>query len=334
MNANPNGCYLELPMSNPLLPTKQAQPAWTAPMLATLTKHYFSDPNWIFECKLDGMRCLLQKKGQQVTIYSRNKKKQNECFPELVAALEKLPGNFILDSEVVTFKGKVTSFEALQARMHVQNPSAQLIKQVPIVAFVFDILHLNGYNLCNLPLMARKEILLKSFKFKKPLSHLEYRVEQGEKFLKQACKDHWEGLIAKRADSKYEHKRSKNWLKFKCALGQELVIGGYTAPQGARANFGALLLGYYKDGEFKYAGKVGTGFNSDLLDLIYNKMRKITRTSSPFVDYNPKSKSITWLQPKLVAEVRFTEWTSQGSLRHPSFIGLREDKSARSVTRD
>ncbi len=313
---------------------KQTQPAWSAPMLATLTYEYFSDPNWIFECKLDGMRCLLFKKGKKVTILSRNKKNQNNAYPDLVAAVAKLPGDFILDSEVVAFAGRVSSFEKLQPRMHAKDPSAALIKQVPVYAYVFDILHLNGYNLCNLSLMQRKEILLHTFKFKDPLRHLEYKVGQGEKFLQQACKAGWEGLIAKLATGKYGHKRSKNWLKFKCAKGQELVIGGYTAPQGSRSHFGALLLGYYKNGKFTYAGKVGTGFDQELLHILFQKMRKLARATTPFTDYNLKSKGITWLDPKLVAEIQFTEWTSAGHLRHPSFIGLRNDKTARLIVRE
>lgn len=304
------------------------------PMLATLTHTYFSDPNWIFECKLDGMRCLLIKKGKVVTILSRNGINQNKVFPELVVAVAKLPGNFVLDSEVVTFVRKVSSFEKLQARMHVRNPSAELIKKVPVYAYIFDILSINDKDLCKLSLMDRKKILFANFNFKDPLRHLEYKVEHGEKFLKQACKAGWEGLIAKLASGKYEHRRSKNWLKFKCAKGQELVIGGYTAPQGGRSHFGALLLGYYERGKFKYAGKVGTGFDQDLLNLLYGKMNKLARATSPFDDYNVKSKTITWLVPKLVAEIRFTEWTSEGHLRHPSFIGLRNDKLARSVRRE
>ncbi len=323
-----NGYCLELQR------VAQIMSSSTELMLATLTKNYFSDPNWIYECKLDGMRCLLQKKGNKVTIYSRNRKIQNLVYPELVAALMKYPGNFVLDSEVVAFDKKKTSFEKLQPRMHVQNPTAALIKQVPIYAYVFDILSLNGKNLCDLPLMKRKEILLTNFKFKDPLRHLEYKVQYGEKFLQQACKAGWEGLIAKSANSKYEHRRSRNWLKFKCTKGQEFVIGGYTAPRGSRTKFGALLLGYYMNGEFKYAGKVGTGFNQELLDLLYAKMIKLKQAQSPFSDYALNSKSITWLQPKLIAEIGFAEWTKDGRLRHPRFIGIREDKRAKNVRRE
>lgn len=313
---------------------KKAQPAWCAPMLATLSYEPFSDPNWIFEHKLDGMRCLLFKKGSQVKIYSRNKKLQNNSYPELVTALEKLPGDFILDSEVVVFNGKITSFEALQERMHVKDPSKELQKAVPIYAYVFDVLYLNGYNLCDLQLIERKKILLGAFKFKDPLRHMEYTVGVGEKFLKQVCKLGLEGLIGKLATAKYEHKRSKSWLKLKCSRGQELVIGGYTKPTGSRTHFGALLLGYYENGQFKYAGKVGTGFDQATLKSLYGKMLKLKCASSPFIDYNPKSKTITWLEPKLLAELRFTEWTSAGHLRHPSFLGLRLDKKAKQVTRD
>lgn len=307
---------------------------WPAPMLATLTKNYFSDPDWIYERKLDGMRCILQKKGKVVTIWSRNKKNQNLVFPELVKALQKYSMDFILDAEIVTFSGTKTSFEKLQLRMHVQGPSDKLIKQVPITAFVFDIIYINGYDVTKFSLAVRKQILAENFKFIKPLKLISYKRGNGLKYFKYACAHGWEGIIAKDSNSTYVHKRSTAWLKFKCGQGQEFVIGGYTLPQGSRMNLGALLIGYYKNGKLKYAGKVGTGFNTNTLTLLGPKLQKLKVNNSPFTDYQKNIRGVTWVKPSLVVELQFTEWTSDGRLRHPSYIGLRSDKSAKQVTRE
>lgn len=308
---------------------KSKIPKWLSPMLATLSKNYFSDPNWIYEHKLDGMRCLVFKHGNYVELYSRNKVKQNEVFPELVKVFAKYPGNFILDGEIVAFKGKNTSFEQLQERMHVQNPSKLLLKKFPVVFYAFDLLYLQDYNICNLPLIQRKQLLLQNFTFKDPLRHLEYKVEEGEKYLLYAVKQGWEGIIAKLATGKYEHKRSRNWLKFKCTNQQEFVVGGYT--MGKREHFGALLLGLYKDKKFIYAGKVGTGFDAELLQTLFDKLKVHVQLSSPFADYTVNSKSIHWVTPKLIVEIEFTEWTADGKLRHPTFIGIRTDKNPKDV---
>lgn len=303
-------------------------------MLATLSDKPFSDPNWIFEPKLDGMRCLLEKKGSKIVILSRNRKIQNNVFPEIVAALKKYKSDFIIDSEIVTFVGKTTSFSQLQLRMHVQNPDPKLLRKVPVVAYLFDIIHLNGYDLTKMPLIARKHVLKDNFKLTKPLFYLAHKNERGLVLFKQACKQGLEGLIAKRADSTYQHHRSRDWLKLKCGQEQEFVIAGYTKPQGSRAKFGALLLGYYENKKLKYAGRVGTGFNDDTLIFLHKKMSVLHAAKSPFSDYDLKSNAVTWLKPKLVAQVEFFEWTTTGRLRHPSFKGIRTDKSASDVRRE
>lgn len=322
-------------MKKPQHKFQHKQPKWSAPMLATLTYDFFSDPNWIFERKLDGMRCLLHKQNNNITIWSRNKAKQNLVFPEIVNALSHYPNDFILDCEIVTFAGQRTSFEKLQQRMHVQNPDAQLIANVPVVAYVFDILYLNGYDVCGLPLLERKKILRKFFKFKKPLQHLAFFKEHGLDYYKYACANAWEGIIAKRANATYEHHRSQNWLKFKCDAEQELVIGGFTKPRGQRVKFGALLMGYYDDhGNFIYAGKVGTGFDTQTLEMLHKKMYNLKISKSPFKDYTLKSSNVTWIKPKLVAQLGYTEWTNDGKLRHPRYLGLRTDKAASAVRRE
>lgn len=308
---------------------KSKIPKWLSPMLATLTKNYFSDPNWIFEHKLDGMRCLVFKHGNSVELYSRNRIKQNDVFPELVKVFTKYAEDFILDGEIVAFKGKSTNFAKLQERMHIQNPSRVLLKKFPVVFYAFDLLYFQHYNICNLELIQRKQLLLQNFNFKEPLRHLEYKIGDGEKYLAYAAKQGWEGIIAKHALSKYEHKRSRNWLKFKCTNRQEFVVGGYTI--GKREHFGALLLGMYKDKKFIYAGKVGTGFDSELLKTLFDKINVHTQVNSPFANYCVDSNNIHWVKPKLIVEIEFTEWTAEGKLRHPSFIGIRADKNPKDV---
>lgn len=201
--------------------------------------------------------------------------------------------------------------------------------------YVFDILWLEGHDVRQLPLRTRKRLLKAALQFHGPVRWTQYRNRDGETFFKEACRKGWEGLIAKRADSPYVATRSRDWLKFKCEHGQELVIGGYTEPRGSRVEFGALLLGYYRDNRLEYAGKVGTGFDTDTLHELGAQMRALRRTDAPFADpLSIKERQVTWIEPKLVAEVGFTEWTRDGRLRHPRFQGLRDDKAASEVVRE
>lgn len=310
---------------------KVKQPSWTGPMLATLTHDTFSKKGWIFERKLDGERCLSFKKNSEVKLVSRNKKKKNHQYPEIAQALEKQDHDFIVDGEVVAFDGNVSSFSKLQPRMQSKAPD----QDVAVYYYIFDIIHLNGYELSKLPLKHRKSLLKKSIDFSsKHLRFTEHRDEKGEDFLKEACKKGWEGLIAKDAESQYSHKRSKSWLKFKCENSQELVICGYTAPQGERDYFGALIVGFYQDGKLKHAGKVGTGYDEETLKMLHDKMKMLKRKTPPFDNEKPDYKDVTWLTPRLVGEFRFTEWTSDNKLRHPSYLGLRDDKDAKDVTKE
>jgi bifunctional non-homologous end joining protein LigD len=187
----------------------------------------------------------------------------------------------------------------------------------------------------DLPLRVRKRLLRDALTFGGPLRLVPHRNGDGVAYFEQACRKGWEGLIAKRADSRYVSTRSKDWLKFKCAQGQELVVGGFTAPQGARTDFGALLLGVYEGDELRYAGKVGTGFDTATLHELGATLRGLARETSPFADAaSIKERHVTWVAPRLVAEVGFTEWTRDGRLRHPRFLGLRDDKAAREVVRE
>ena len=296
-------------------------------MKAVLTDERFSDPDWIYERKLDGIRCIAIRSGGELRMLSRNDLSLNARYPELAAALASERGDrFAVDGEVVAFAGAQTSFARLAQRKQ---------RHVPVFLYVFDLLWLEGYDVRELPLRGRKRLLRRALAFEAPLRLTQHRNEHGEAYFDEACRKGWEGLIAKRADSPYTSSRSRDWLKFKCERGQELVIGGYTAPQGSRSELGALLLGYYANGELRYAGKVGTGFDAATLRELGSRLGQIRRERSPFAEANAiRERGVTWVAPSLVAEVGFSEWTRHGRLRHPRFLGLREDKSAREVVRE
>ncbi|HYY35901.1 MAG TPA: non-homologous end-joining DNA ligase [Candidatus Binatia bacterium] len=314
---------------------KKRQPSWTAPMLATLTDDRFSDPNWIFDRKFDGERVLVFRKGKQVRLLSRNKKLLNNTYPELVDAYRKQPnGSFIVDGEVVAFQGKITSFSRLQGRMKITDPKKARKSRIAIYQYLFDLLFFDGYDTTRLSLRDRKALLRKALKFNGPVRFTAHRTEKGEKFHKEACKAGLEGLIAKNAESEYVHTRSRDWLKFKCVNEQEFVIGGYTEPQGSRIGFGALLVGYYKGKQLKYAGMVGTGYDDKLLRDLGKKLRKIENEDPPFSKDSLPKKNVHWVKPRLVGQVGFTEWTGDGKLRHPRFKGLRRDKKPKEVVRE
>jgi bifunctional non-homologous end joining protein LigD len=294
-------------------------------MKAVLTDERFSDPAWIYERKLDGIRCLATKGDKRVDLRSRNDLSLNGRFPEIAAALEADPAtNLVIDGEVVAFDGPQTSFSRLQQRG--EHPT-------PVFFYVFDILRDAGEDVTKAPLRERKARLRKALAFDDPIRFTIHRNGDGEAFYKEACRKGWEGLIAKRADAPYTHGRSRDWLKFKCSAEQELVIGGYTAPRGSRTDLGALLLGYYDDGELRYAGKVGTGFTRETLRDLAAKLAPLKRDRSPFAD-EVRERTATWVEPELVAQVGFSEWTQDHRLRHPRFLGLRDDKAAREVVRE
>ncbi|MCB0659044.1 MAG: non-homologous end-joining DNA ligase [Saprospiraceae bacterium] len=310
-----------------------SMPEWFDPMLATLTHHYFSDPDWIYERKLDGQRCLFYK-HQEVRLMSRNRKIQNDYYPEIVEAIGNFPGTFILDGELVCFNGNLTSFQTLQNRMHVRHPSADLMDAYPVITYLFDVLYLDGFDLRQMPLRQRKEVLKSAFSFHDPVRFLIHRNGNGQALLTEACKKGWEGLVAKKAGGTYRGTRSGDWLKFKCNERQEFVIGGYTKPRGERIGFGALLIGYYDDDDLKFAGKVGTGFDDKFLRTFKGQLDQHQSKYCPFNNYPDADADITWVVPQFVGEVVFTEWTSSGKLRHPRFLGLRMDKKPAEVVRE
>lgn len=318
------------------LALREKQPDWLGPMLAKLTHDEFSAKNWIFERKLDGVRCIVYKNGKDVKIYSRNRNKLNNTYPQLVEALKsQRVERFIADGEIVAFKGKLTSFSELQKRMNIRDPDKVKGHNTPVFYYLFDLLHIEDLNLTDLPLLERKKILKNNIDFTDPLRFTVHRNEKGLEFLEDACRKKWEGLIAKKADSKYIHTRSPNWLKFKCSNQQEFVIGGYTEPTGSRIGFGALLLGYYDQGDLIYAGKVGTGFDDAFLNELYKKMKKLEIEKPGFSNAAEiRSRKVHWIKPKIVGQVSFTEWTRDNKLRHPSFLGLRDDKTAKDVVKE
>ncbi|HEU4577667.1 MAG TPA: hypothetical protein VFS67_05400 [Polyangiaceae bacterium] len=286
-------------------------PDWLEPMAATLTRERFTGPDWVFERKLDGIRLLAFKQGSAVRLLSRNRLPQNHHYPDVVAALAALrASDAILDGEALGVWGG-----ARELGYH-----------------LFDVLWLDGRDLTAQPLEQRRE-LLEALPLRPPL-HLVERVDDREPW-ERACREGWEGVIAKRRDSRYEHRRSPHWLKMKCEASQELVVGGFTEPEGKRRGLGALLVGYYEADELVFAGKVGTGFDTRLLLELRERLDALERPESPFTRAQglPRQR-VHWVRPELVVQVAFMEWTGHGKLRHPRLVGVREDKSAREVVRE
>jgi bifunctional non-homologous end joining protein LigD len=280
-------------------------PDWLEPMAATLTQDRFSGDDWLFEQKFDGIRLLAYKRGAEVRLYSRNRLTQN--LPPLAAAIARLPvDEIILDGEVTW---------DLQSAYH-----------------VFDILWLNGHNLTSLPLEDRRA-LLQELPFTAPVRRVEF-LDDPEPW-ERARREGWEGVIAKRRGSPYEHRRSKHWLKMKCESSQELVVGGFTDPQGTRVGLGALLVGYYETNDLVFAGKIGTGFDTKLLLELRARLDSLEIPKPPFTKAVGLPRLRThWVRPEIVVQVGFIEWTANDKLRHPRLLGVRFDKIARDVTRE
>ena len=291
-----------------------AFPDWLEPMAATLTEERFTGPDWIFERKLDGIRLLAYKRGSDVRLYSRNRLPQNDSYPAVVRAVARLPvDEVILDGEATGVWGP-------------SEPKAT------VAYHVFDIMWLDGRDVTALPLVERRE-LLNALPLRAPLERVP--AMDDAKPWERACREGWEGVIAKRRDSRYEHRRSPHWLKMKCEATQELVVGGFTDPQGRRVGLGALLLGYFEGGDFVYAGKLGTGFDTKLLLDLRARLDAIEIATSPFTKAIglPRLRA-HWTRPEIVVQVAFIEWTVHGKLRHPRLLGVRSDKAAREIVRE
>lgn len=274
-------------------------------MAATLTQERFTGPEWIFERKFDGIRLIAFKQGSDVRLYSRNRLPQN--IPSIARAIAALPvENLILDGEITWDRS---------GAYH-----------------VFDIAWLGERDVRSLPLEARRD-LLSQLPFAPPLQRVPALKDPNP--WERAAREGWEGVIAKRRDSRYEHRRSPHWLKMKCEASQEFVVGGFTDPQGARVGLGALLVGYFENADLVFAGKIGTGFDTRLLLELRSRLDAMEVASTPFT----KAKGLPrlrahWTRPEVVVQVAFIEWTVHGKLRHPRLLGVRYDKNPRDVVRE
>ncbi len=310
---------------------------WMEPELATLTKDRFFDQQWLYERKFDGERCIAYRAdGGAVRLMTRNRQVVNTTYPEIAAALDaQAAGDFVVDGEIVAMHEGATSFSRLQQRLGVRNPPAELVRSVPVLYFIFDVLRAEGRDVRQLPLRERKTVLEGLLSYGGPLKHTVHRTRNAAAYWEEAQRSGWEGLIAKRADSHYVGGRSRDWLKFKAENNQEFVIGGFTDPQGSRSGFGALLIGYYDEhGRLVYAGKVGTGFDQATLASLHEALARLERPTPPFERGAIPRRSVHWVEPTLVGQVGFSEWTTAGELRHPRYLGLRDDKDPASVTRE
>jgi ATP-dependent DNA ligase len=281
-------------------------PEWIQPMAATLTQERFSTAEWIFERKFDGIRLLAFKKGDDVRLFSRNRLPQN--LPRVAAEIARLPvRKLILDGEITWRRGAT-------------------------LYHIFDVVWFDETLVTSLPLDERRRILSR-LPLEAPLSRVEELTD--EKPWDRACNEGWEGVIAKRRDSIYEHRRSKQWLKMKCENKQEFVVGGFTDPQGARVGFGALLVGYYDQGDFVFAGKVGTGFDTKLLTELRSRLDAQEIEKSPFTRAVglPRLRA-HWVLPQIVVQVAFIEWTAHGKLRHSRLLGVVDNRKPQEVVKE
>jgi bifunctional non-homologous end joining protein LigD len=315
-------------------------PRWIEPALATLTDDRFSDASWVFERKLDGERCLAFRDGRDLRLLSRSQQELDRTYPEVADALvDQASDDFAVDGEVVAFEHGRSSFSRLQQRIGITDPEAARRSPVAVVYYVFDLMHLDGHDTRRLPLRDRKGLLRGALSFQsRRLRFTPHRNTEGEAAYAEACSRGWEGVIAKRADAAYAGRRSTDWLKFKCSAGQELVIAGFTEPEGSRVGLGALLVGHYEGRQLVYAGKVGTGYTQATLRDLRQRLDDLETGRSPFGDDGGAPAAggtgVHWVRPELVAEIAFTEWTGDGKLRHPRFVGLRHDKPPRDVVRE
>ena len=315
-------------------------PAGSQPfMLATLDERAPSDKGWLFEIKFDGVRVLAARRGEQMELYGRSGQLITGRYPDLARALLALPvEHFVIDGEIVALdeRGR-PSFQRLQPRMALTDPREieAAAARVPVEGVFFDCLALDGHDLRRLPLTRRKDCLRLLVPPLGPVHYVDHVLEHGPAFLEAANEQRLEGIVAKKAASSYAGGRSRDWIKVKCQRRQEFVIGGYTDPQGSRGHFGALHIGVYDGARLVYVSKVGTGFDQAGLKSLWEKLQPLARATPPFdTGAIPKGKSHHWVEPRLVCEVRFSDWTNDGGIRHPTFIALRSDKSPEECRRE
>lgn len=307
-------------------PPLKKMPHMIKPMLSTLTEKPFDNEDWLFEIKWDGYRAIAEINGTDVSLYSRNHQSFAERFPKIVKELKALDTQAILDGEIVILDEKgISHFQLLQDQ--------DLSHQGSLCYCIFDLLYLNGKDLRNLPLIERKMMLKELLKNSSSnlLHFSDYIEANGVDFFEKASKNGLEGIIAKNKFSSYQQKRSRDWLKIKTSKRQEAIICGFTEPKGSRDNFGALVLGLFEKNHLEYIGDVGTGFDQKKLHQIYKLLKPLIQAKSPFQSPPKKMNGITWVKPKILCEVEFREWTHEGKMRQPVFLGIRTDKKPREV---
>jgi bifunctional non-homologous end joining protein LigD len=307
---------------------KVPMPARMAPMLATSSETAFSDPNWLFEIKWDGVRALAWIEDAKLTLRARSGSDITSHYPELRGVREAFSGRqAIIDGEIATLDERGHSdFEKLQERMHVRNPSQTLISQYPVVYFAFDLLYCDGYDLRGVPLLERKRLLERLLHRSERIRYSGHQLEKGKELFELAKQNELEGIIAKRIDSRYLSERSMHWLKLKTSKTLDAVVGGWTAPRGAGAPFGSLLLGLYEGNKLRFIGHAGSGFDAKTHTQVAEKLSELETPESPFDSVPETNEKATWVKPELVARVRFGGLTQEDRLRHPVFQGLRDDK--------
>jgi bifunctional non-homologous end joining protein LigD len=307
-------------------------------MLASPADKPFTHPDWIFEIKYDGVRVLAERDGARVTLHGRAGQDFTPRYPEVATALRALPlQRFVLDGEVVALdEAGRPSFQRLQNRMHLTRPAdvERARAMVPVSAVFFDALELDGRDLRPLPLVERKRLLALAVPVRGVIGYVDHVAARGEDFYEAAAEQRVEGIIAKHGRAPYTGGRTREWLKVKCHQRQEFVIGGWTDPQGGRGWFGALHLGVYEGDTLVYVAKVGTGFDEPMLRRVWDRLQPLARPTSPFGAGTPAGRGHHWVEPSLVCDVRFSEWTREGGIRHPAFLGLRDDKRPEDCRRE
>src|SRR6267378_2686269 len=306
---------------------KAAIPSRVEPMLATLADHPFSDPNWLFEIKWDGVRALARIENGALALRSRNSIDITKRYPELASLTDALAARqAILDGEIVALDAQGHSdFELLQERMHVRAPSESLVTQIRVVYFAFDLLYCDGYDLRQAPLLERKQLLQRLLYTSERFRYADHQLEHGKELFALAEQNGLEGIVAKRADSPYVSDRSPYWVKLKSTKTVDAVVGGWTESRTSALPFGSLLLGLYQGKKLRFIGHVGTGFDAKKLKELTSKLKELAASTCPFDAVPETNEKPSWVSPTLVARVKFSGWTQEHSLRHPVFVALRED---------
>ncbi len=308
---------------------KSAMPAHVLPMLATLIERPFSHPDWLFEIKWDGVRAIARIADGRLTLRSRADIDITKQYPELASLSESLSvQQAIVDGEIVCLDAQGHSdFERLQERMHVRVPSPKLVSQAPVSYYAFDLLYCDGYDLRGAPLAERKELLRRVLHPRDAIRCSDHQVEHGKELFELTREKGLEGIVGKRADSRYASGRSPNWVKLKATRTLDAVVAGWTAPRGGREHFGSLLLGLYEGKKLRFIGHVGSGFDTKTQEAIAKELKAGAVSACPFSQVPETNEQAHWTKPRHVARVRFGGWTQEQRLRHPVFLGLREDAS-------